>query len=120
MKQQETKTEPQNSEIWIEDGQLRAALNGSLDLAGLSRDLQKKGYYLANDPEDIDSQGWGKGYDPEGYYPHWVFRDGDRWIFANTPKDVRIQTDGDKSYEVGEQAREEMRRWIPYIQNWCR
>ncbi len=116
MKQQDTMTNPQR--IWIENGQLRAALNGSLDVAGLSRDLQKKGYFLANDPDEIDSQGWGKGFDPEGYYSNWVFRDGDKWVFATTPKDINYR-DGAELYEVGEQALEEMRRWIPYLQNWC-
>lgn len=112
-------TNNDTNKIWIEDGQLRTILDGSLDVAGLSQDLQEKGYYLANDPDDIDSQGWGKDYDPEGYYPNWVFRDGQKWIFANTPRDYRIKRDGDKVYEVGDRAEEEIRHWIPYIQNWC-
>lgn len=70
----------------IQEGQVRVPLEGELDLAGLSRDLRARGFFLANDPEAMDSQGWGEDYDPEGYYPYWVFRDGKRWVFACPPK----------------------------------
>ena len=109
----------ENSTIRLEEGQLRVTLNGSLDVAGLSRDLREKGYFLANDPEDNDSQGWGKDFDAEGYYPNWVFRDGEKWIFASTPKDFGIQKDGDRSNQIGERSKEEMGRWVTYLQNWC-
>jgi hypothetical protein len=112
MKQQELV----KCDIWFEDGQIRAALKGSLDVTGLSRDLQKKGYFLANDPEDTDSQGWGKNFDEEGYYPNWVFRDGDSWVFASTPKDTHMKKEPS---EIGEQDKEEMRWWILYLHNWC-
>ena len=72
----------------IQEGQVRVPLEGELDLAGLSRDLRARGFFLANDPEAMDSQGWGEDYDPEGYYPYWVFRDGKRWVFACPPKDL--------------------------------
>lgn len=105
-------------EAWIEDNQVRVALPGKPDLAGLSRDLRHQGYFLANDPEDMDSQGWGKDRDLEGYYPYWVFRNGEQWVFAFSPEDYRGGSEGERRPEVGEDTRKEIERWVPYLKRW--
>jgi len=106
-------------EAQIEDGYVQVPLRGRIDIVGLSRDLQEKGYYLANDPWDIDSQGWGSDHDLDGYYPYWVFRDGEQWIFAFPPEDYQKGAGEGKDPVVGEKAREEIKRWVPYLEGWC-
>jgi hypothetical protein len=108
----------QGRDVWIEDNQVRVGLSGKLDLAGLSLDLRKKGYFLANDPESMDSQGWGKDRDLEGYYPYWVFRDGERWVFAFSPEDYQEKAVGERSQKVGQDADREIDRWLPYLTKW--
>jgi hypothetical protein len=104
--------------IWSEDGQVRASLSGVLNLADLSSDLRKKGYFLANDPEDIDSQGWGKEQDLDGYYPFWVYRDGDRWVFAFTPEGYHAENDENEAFTKERNTQEVIDHWVTYLQNW--
>jgi len=104
----------------IQEGQVRVPLEGELDLAGLSRDLRARGFFLANDPEAMDSQGWDEDYDPEGYYPYWVFRDGKRWVFACPPKDLFTGAGGRREYAIGARTEEVLQSWLPYVQKWCR
>lgn len=64
---------PGEGEVKIEDGYVQVPLRGRIDVAGLSQDLRKKGYFLANDPWDIDSQGWGgigtwRAITPTGFF----------------------------------------------------
>lgn len=110
---------PGEGEVKIEDGYVQVPLRGRIDVAGLSQDLRKKGYFLANDPWDIDSQGWGRNRDLEGYYPYWVFRDGKEWFFAFSPLDYQEGAGEGKEPAVGEKAREEIRHWVPYLEGWC-
>ncbi|MDO9536665.1 MAG: hypothetical protein Q7J85_15370 [Bacillota bacterium] len=104
--------------IWSEDGQVRVSLSGVLNLAGLSSDLQKKGYFLANDPWDVDSQGWGKDQDLEGYYPYWVYRDGDRWVFAFTPEGYHTENDKNETFTNEKKTKEVIDHWVTYLQDW--
>ncbi len=99
----------------IEDGQVRVKLDGILDVEGLSRKLRERGYYVANDPADVDSQGWGQDRSLEGYYPYWVFRDGDQWVFAFTPEDQHREGQGRFTQEMGPMAEEELNRWVPFL-----
>lgn len=105
-------------DVWIEDNQVRVSLPGKLDLAGLSLDLRKKGYFLANDSESIDSQGWGKDKDLEGYYPYWVFRDGERWVFAFSPEHFQGKGLGEQQLKESQEADGEIDRWVPYLTRW--
>ena len=70
LKNTETNTVIDQSKISVEDGQLRVVLSGVLDLVALTRDLRENSYFVANDPPDIDSQGWGEEQDMEDYYPY--------------------------------------------------
>lgn len=106
-------------EVQIANGYVQVPLKGRMDVAGLSRDLRAKGYYLANDPWEVDSQGWGKEQDREGYYSYWVFRDGDQWFFAFPPEDYQPGEGEGWEPVVGERARAEIKRWVPYLEGWC-
>lgn len=81
---------------WIEEGQVRVELPFDVDFVKLAQVLQEKGYFYAHHPERVDSQGWGRRLDYEGYYPYWVLREGApglqgpiRAIFACPPEDYR-------------------------------
>jgi hypothetical protein len=55
----------------------------------LNEILKKEDYFVANPPE-ADSQGWGKGYDSEGYCPYWVYVENDYFYFAFPPEDYKV------------------------------
>ena len=105
--------------IRVEDGQLRITLTGVPDMSGITEDLTKKGYFVANDPSDIDSQGWGKVQDLEGYYPFWVYRDDENWIFAFTPEGLQAKDDKNNNLIFEKKTQDEINNWITYLERWC-
>jgi hypothetical protein len=109
----------EKQKIGIEGGQLRITLGGSLDLAGLTGDLRRKGYFVANDPSDLDSQGWGTEEDLEGYYPYWVFRDDESWVFAFTPEGFQAEQDKNNHLIFEKQTQDQINHWTTYLEEWC-
>lgn len=81
--------------VWIEQGQVRTVLPFDIDFVRLAQLLKSAGYFYANHPERVDTQGWGPRFDQEGYYPYWVFREGlprpaggrSRTVFAFPPQE---------------------------------
>ncbi len=112
--------EIEKERIGVEDGQIRVTLTGVLDLAGLTGDLRGKGYFVANTPSDIDSQGWGKEQDLEGYYPYWVYRDDDNWVFAFTPEGFQAKEDKNTHLVFEKKTQAEINYWITYLKSWCK
>ncbi len=111
--------EMEQEKIRVEEGQLRIVLSGVLDLAGLTGDLREKGYFVANDVSDIDSQGWGKVQDLEGYYPYWVYRDDDHWVFAFTPEGFQAKEDRNNHLIFEKKTQNEINHWTAYLEKWC-
>lgn len=104
--------------VHLTDGQVRVRLPFHMDLARLTEVLRKERYPVANDPDDIDSQGWGADWDLENYYPYWVFQDSgvdNAWVFAYPPEDYRRTAAGHEPY-IGPKALEEYKRWEQLLQ----
>ncbi|MCG0239786.1 MAG: hypothetical protein L6E13_11545 [Firmicutes bacterium] len=119
----------------LEDGQIWAYLPFRVDTERLTRFLREEGYPMAYDPGARDpaeaeappgTQGWGPGYDSEGYYPYWVFPDPEapeRSVFALVPRpeDVVTRRDGAQTVqrpEPGPVTRSLLAHWLPVLR-WC-
>ena len=87
--------------ISIKNGQIQVILPGNLNLAGLTRELLKNGFFVASTSPGLDSQGWGEEQDLAGYYPYWVYRDDNKWVFAFTPERFKANEDKIKHTELG-------------------
>lgn len=97
---------------------VRIRLPFRIDFYRLNELLEEHDYFVANPPE-VDSQGWGKGYDAEGYYPYWVYVEKDDYYFAFPPEDYKlIPEPGAKPKHIpilGSKALEEFFRWLPLL-----
>ncbi|HHY42622.1 MAG TPA: hypothetical protein GX514_07230 [Thermoanaerobacterales bacterium] len=97
---------------------VRIRLPFSIDFHKLYDLLKEQDYFVANSPE-LDSQGWGKDYDAEGYYPYWVYVENDDYYFAFPPEDYKlVHEPGAKPKHVpilGSKALEEFFRWLPLL-----
>lgn len=116
------------------DDQIRVYLPFQVDVERLTRYLREEGYPVAHAPEDareealdefiLTSQGWGQGYDTEGYYPYWVFPDPEQpgrsiFAFAPRPEDVvRREAHGHAAERaaVGAMSRSMLAHWLPVLQ----
>ncbi|MGI6603740.1 MAG: hypothetical protein ACOX2S_01470 [bacterium] len=88
-----------------------------LDLPRLTEALKEAGFYVSDETGEGTSQGWGQGYDREGYYPYWVYKDRETWFFAFPPEDYhKSEPDAAFSAYVGPEARNEFERWQPYLE----
>lgn len=90
----------------------------AVDLPHLTRALMEAGYYVRDEDGEGTSQGWGRGYDREGYYPYWVYQEGNAWFFAFPPEDYQ-QTGPAGAFQayVGPEAENELERWLPYLEH---
>lgn len=98
---------------------VRIRLDFSIDLHKLTQALKSEDYYVANDPDRLDSQGWGKGYDAEGFYPYWVYEEKGECYFAFPPEDYKtVPEPGAEPRHIpvlGSKALEEFFRWLPFL-----
>lgn len=108
----------EHDKVKLEQGMVQVPLPGTVDLESLTKDLKGKGYHLANEPEETDSQGWGKRHDASGYYPYWVYRSGKEWYFAFPPEDYANEGKDGHEAVLGPKATEEIDRWLPYLKKW--
>jgi hypothetical protein len=103
-------------------GLVRVHLPFSVDMQALSQQLLREGYPLAHQPDTPDTQGWGPDFDPNGYYPHWVFPDPtheERSVFAFYPQPEDVsQANADQrmaALHLGDRSQELIRRWVPVL-----
>ncbi|WP_422443619.1 hypothetical protein [Thermoanaerobacterium sp. DL9XJH110] len=103
----------------IADDKVRIKLPFYVDLKKLTAILKQKEYFVANDPEETDSQGWGKWYDAEGYYPYWVYEENHCHYFAFPPEDYKVVPEPGAAPRhvpiLGTKAVEEFFRWLPVL-----
>ncbi len=108
----------------VEDAQVRVLLPFTVDQARLRELLSGDGWAVALDHEQLDSQGWGPGYDVDGYYPNWVWPDaGQRGtILAFPPQDYRrdeaVRAGEDQQLRqpvFGPRSLDEFARWAGYV-----
>lgn len=104
-------------EMKLERQMVRVQLPFALDLPRLTEALKEAGFYVRDEEGEGTSQGWGRGYDREGYYPYWVYQDDGAWFFAFPPEDYQQVSQGGafKAY-VGPEAENEFERWLPYLE----
>lgn len=72
-----------HGQVWIE-------VPFKVDREQLDSLLRRQLYAVGWDHDRLDSVGWGYEYDPEGYYPYWVFPvpgDPGRAVLAFAPQD---------------------------------
>lgn len=100
----------------LQYGQVRVQIPFSLDVKRLTEALKEAGFYVHNEHGEATSQGWGKGYDREGYYPYWVYEDNGAWFFAFPPEDYEQRDLGRLTAYVGAEAQSELDRWWPYLE----
>lgn len=107
-------------EVTLEDGQVRVHLPFAVDSQALSRQLLREGYPLAHEPDTPDTQGWGNGFSPNGYYPYWVYPDPDhegRSVFAFNPQPEDVVVHGSaERVDLGERSRGLVVRWVPVLE----
>jgi len=103
----------------IKNDKVRIKLPFFVDLKKLTELLKQKKYFVANDPDKFDSQGWGDRFDAEGYYPYWVYEEDDNWYFAFPPEDYKTVPDPGSVPKhmpvLGSKAIEEFSRWLPIL-----
>lgn len=102
------------------DGQLQVHLPFAIDPQRLSEQLLREGYPLAHQPDTPDTQGWGSDFDPNQYYPYWVYPDPGRpncYVFAfyPSPEDLVIQGQ-EENVHLGEHSQNLIARWLPTLQ----
>jgi hypothetical protein len=109
-------------ELWLSPemnlnyDQVRVQIPFALNVKRLTEALKEAGFYVQNEHGEATSQGWGKGYDREGYYPYWVYEDNGAWFFAFPPEDYE-QTGPDRlTAYSGPEAQSELDRWWPYLE----
>lgn len=103
----------------LKDERIRVKLPFDVNLSLLTDILKHEGYFVANDPEELDFQGWGKWYDAEGYYPFWVYKENGSFFFAFAPEDYNKALGSSGTVykpKVGNDAVYEFNRWIPIIE----
>ena len=100
---------------------VRIRLPFSIDLHKLTNILKQQDYYVANNPDKLDSQGWGKSYDVEGNYPYWVYEEKGSYYFAFPPEDYKVVPEPGAAPNhvpiLGTKALEEFFRWIPVLKD---
>lgn len=105
----------------IKNDKVRIKLPFFVDLQKLTEILKEKKYFVAYDPDEMDSQGWGEQYDAEDYYPYWIYKDADEWYFAFPPEDYKpIPNPGSVPKLIpvlGSKAIEEFFRWLPILKD---
>lgn len=109
-------------EVTLADGHVRVHLPFAVDSHRLSRQLVREGYPLAHEPHTPDTQGWGPEFDPNGYYPYWVYPDPDRpgrsvFAFNPEPEDVVDHGPRGETVNVGQRSANLIRRWVPVLTN---
>jgi len=104
------------SNLGIYQGQVRMQIPFELDLKRLTVALKEAGYYVHNENGEGTSQGWGRAYDREGYYPYWVYEDKGAWFFAFPPEDYKQTGPERLSAYAGTEARSEVDHWWPYLE----
>ncbi len=107
--------------VTLASGQVRVHLPFAVDPRALSAQLIREGYALAHEPETPDTQGWGDFFDPEAYYPYWVYPDPEnagRSVFAfyPNPEDVVHRAGQPDAVRLGERSRHLVERWVPVLQ----
>lgn len=107
-------------DVTLNDGQVRVHLPFAVDPQALSRQLLREGFPLAHQPDTPDTQGWGHDFDPNGYYPYWVYPDPDRagrsvFAFNPQPDDV-VKQNGVEAVALGERSQELIDRWVPVLE----
>ncbi|HWI63512.1 MAG TPA: hypothetical protein VNT75_16870 [Symbiobacteriaceae bacterium] len=103
------------------NGQVRIHLPFEVDPQRLSRQLLREGFPLAHQLETTDTQGWGQDFDPNGYYPYWIYPDPEhpgRSVFAFNPQPEDVVDSGgsDERVELGERSARVVRRWVPVLE----
>ena len=102
----------------IEKEKVRIKLPFSVDFAKLTELLKAKNYFVANPPE-MDSQGWGKYYDSEGYYPYWVYLERGHHYFGFPPEEYKRSSKSRISTKLvpvlGNEAIKEFLQWLPLL-----
>ncbi|MGE5591843.1 MAG: hypothetical protein ACM3ZA_14710 [Bacillota bacterium] len=100
----------------IVEGMVQVRLPFRVNLEKLSQVLQKQNYHTSDDADETDALGWGREYDAEGYYPHWVFPNDDRpegTILSFPPEDYDQPGDnGEYRPFLGKLAQEELGQWL--------
>ncbi|MDI3481344.1 MAG: hypothetical protein PWQ97_999 [Tepidanaerobacteraceae bacterium] len=100
----------------IKNDKVHIKLPFYVDLKKFTDALIEKNYFVANDPEETDSQGWGKWYDAEGYYPYWLYEEGYCHYFAFPPEDYKLVPEPGAVPKhvpvLGTKAIEEFFRWL--------
>jgi len=90
-----------------------------VDFKRLTDILKKRECFVANDPEEMDSQGWGKWYDAEGYYPYWIYEEDHCHYFAFPPEDYKLVPEPGAAPKhipvLGTKAVEEFFHWLPVL-----
>ncbi|HHX23353.1 MAG TPA: hypothetical protein GX723_05000 [Thermoanaerobacterales bacterium] len=98
---------------------VRIKLPFHISFEKLNKILKEEGYFVANSPK-VDSQGWGKDYDAEGYYPYWVYAENEEHYFAFPPEDYKITAEPGQAPKhvpiLGNEAIEEFFNWLPLLQ----
>lgn len=104
-------------EMKLDRQMVQVELPFAVDLPRLTKALKEAGFYVRDEDGEGTSQGWGRGYDREGYYPYWVYQEGHTWFFAFPPEDYR-QVGPGEAFEayVGPEAENEFERWLPYLE----
>ncbi|MDK2856691.1 MAG: hypothetical protein PWQ86_1904 [Bacillota bacterium] len=104
-------------EMKLDRRMVQVELPFAVDLPRLTKALKEAGFYVRDEDGEGTSQGWGRGYDREGYYPYWVYQEGQAWFFAFPPEDYRQVAPGEafEAY-VGPEAENEFERWLPYLE----
>ena len=109
---------PESYPYEVINKKIRIRLPFRINFYKLSEILKQEDYFLANPPE-ADSQGWGKGFDAEGYYPYWVYAGNDDHYFAFPPEDYKIVPEPGSAPKhvpiLGSKALEEFFRWLPLL-----
>lgn len=109
---------PESYPYEVINDKVRIQLPFHISFAKLNEILKQEDYFVANHPE-ADSQGWGKGYDAEGYYPYWVYTENDNHFFAFPPEDYKIVPEPGAVPKhvpiLGSKALEEFFRWLPLL-----
>jgi hypothetical protein len=110
----------QDFPVTVNDGQIRVHLPFAVDSQALSRQLLREGFPLAHQPETTDTQGWGRDWQENGYYPYWVYPDPEHpgctvFAFTPQPEDVVDGPQGERA-ELGPRSRKLVERWVPVLE----
>lgn len=106
-------------EVTLADQQVRVHLPCAVDPHALSELLQREGFPLAHQANTPDTQGWGYDFQPDGYYPYWVYPDPTRpgqyaFAFHPHPEDV-VEGSDQTLLQLGERSMNVIQRWVPVI-----